>query len=185
MKNFPLLLLSILVLTLLACGPSEAEIKKAQAEREKIIADSIAQVFEKKAQLEKEAKVVEERLTAEARLREKRAANSPAQLKRSLIQIETENPMRYITSGFKLDFKLLAAKNVIKGKIFNNATLASYKDFNIEVYCYSKTGTLIKTLRKTIYEYIRANSSKAFEYKFKAPSGTKTVDMQVVGAKVS
>jgi len=180
----PLLLLFVLMgILMFSCGPSEAEIKQKQAEKEKAIADSVALVVEeKRLQAEREKEIADSVAQVyEAKLKEKE--NSPAELRRNLITVERGNPLKYLEVGFKLDYKIIGKKDVVKGKITNNATLARYKDIKVEIYCYSGTKTLIKTIRKTIYEYVRPRSKRAFEHKFKSPSGTKTISVAIVGAK--
>lgn len=103
--------------------------------------------------------------------------------KESLEQIEKKNPVRFLSvSG--TDKKNLLGQTVIKGSIFNNAKMLRFKDVEIKLSFYSKTGTLLEEDLETIYESISPGSSTSFKSKYFAPKSTDSVAMKVVSAKV-
>ena len=82
------------------------------------------------------------------------------------------------------DRKNLFGQRVIKGTISNKATVASYKDVDVELSFYSETGALLEKDHEVIYETITAGSSTNFKTKYFAPKGTDSVAMKIAGAKV-
>ena len=129
-----------------SCGPSEAEIERKAAElqqlqaaREKAIADSVAQVYQE--QLKEKEREMEE-------------IQTEVTLRQSLYTLESNNPLDYLDINFDLGYQIIGGKDIIYGKFTNRATLAQYKDIELEIRCYSKTQSLIKTVYTTIYEYV-------------------------------
>lgn len=102
--------------------------------------------------------------------------------KASLEEIERENPGRFLTvsGGSK---KNLLRQTVINGKITNNAKTVSYKDINIKLRFFSKTGALLEEDEETIFETIHPGSTEEFKTKYFAPKGTDSVSLTVLGAK--
>ncbi len=105
------------------------------------------------------------------------------QTKETLEQTEKKNPQRFLTVE-GTDRKNLIGQRVIKGTITNKASVASYKDVDIEISFYSETGTLLEKDHEVIYETIAAGSSTSFKTKYFAPKGTDSVVMKIAGAKV-
>lgn len=104
------------------------------------------------------------------------------QTKETLEQTEKKNPKRFLTVE-GTDRKNLIGQRVIKGTISNKASVASYKDVDVEISFYSETGALLEKDHEVIYETIAAGSSTNFKTKYFAPKGTDSVAMKVVGAK--
>ena len=103
--------------------------------------------------------------------------------KKSLREKEENNPQKFlIISGN--DRHNLVGQTVIKTTISNKASVASYKDVDIQLDFYSKTGTLLETDRETVYEIINPGKSKSFKTKYFAPKGTDSVALKILGAKV-
>lgn len=103
--------------------------------------------------------------------------------KESLQEKETKNPQNFLTvSGH--DRRNLVGQTVVKGTLTNKATVASYKDIDVKMDFYSKTGTLLETDKETVYEVIAPGQSKSFKTKYFAPKGTDSVVLTVTGAKV-
>jgi hypothetical protein len=104
--------------------------------------------------------------------------------KESLQEKETKNPKSFLTvSGH--DRHNLLGQTVVKGTITNKATIASYKDVDVKLDFYSKTGTLLETDKETVYEVIGPGQSKNFKTKYFAPKGTDSVALAVIAAKVA
>jgi hypothetical protein len=102
--------------------------------------------------------------------------------KESLEQIEQKNPTKFITiEGNKK--KNLLGRTVVKGEIFNNAKMITYKDVEIKISFYSKTGTLLEEDRETIYDSIVPGGSVNFKSKFYTPKATDSVGFKILEAK--
>lgn len=118
---------------------------------------------------------------------DKKAADAKAdekyeKTKESLEETEKKSPARFIVvSGH--DKKNLIGQTVIKGTITNNAKVCTYKDVNVELAFYSKTGTLLEKDRETIFESLAPGDSKDFKTKYFAPKGTDSVALTVIDAK--
>ena len=104
------------------------------------------------------------------------------QTKETLEQTEKKNPKRFLTVEGS-DRKNLMRQTVIKGTIANNATVASFKDIDVELSFYSETGALLLKDHEVIYKVIGPNSSETFKYKTYAPKGSDSVSMRIVSAK--
>jgi hypothetical protein len=101
----------------------------------------------------------------------------------SLQNKETKNPQNFLTvSGH--DRHNILGQTVVKGTVTNKATVASYKDVDVKLDFYSKTGTLLETDKETVFEIIDPGQSKNFKTKYFAPKGTDSVALAVTGAKV-
>ncbi|CAN5331151.1 hypothetical protein BH09BAC2_BH09BAC2_07660 [soil metagenome] len=104
------------------------------------------------------------------------------QAKETLEQKEKKNPINFIyVSGH--DKKNLFGQTVIKGKVSNHATVAVYKDIDVQLSFYSKTKTLLEKDRETVYEVLAPGETKSFKTKYFAPKGTDSVAFEIVGAK--
>lgn len=102
--------------------------------------------------------------------------------KESLGDKEKKNPENFITvSGH--DKHNLLGQTVVKGTVTNKATVATYKDVDVKLDFYSKTGTLLETDKETIFEVIGPGQSKNFKTKYFAPKGTDSVALSVTAAK--
>ena len=112
-----------------------------------------------------------------------KAKDKYEQTKETLGETEKKNPKRFLSVEGS-DRKNLIGQRVIKGTISNKATVASYKDVDIELSFYSETGALLEKDHEVIYETIAAGNSTNFKTKYFAPKGTDSVVMKIAGAKV-
>ena len=104
--------------------------------------------------------------------------------KESLQEKENKAPESFLTvTGH--DKHNLLGQTVIKGTITNKATVASYKDVDVQLDFYSKTGTHLETDKETVYEIFGPGQSKNFKTKYFAPKGTDSVALIIKGAKVA
>ncbi len=106
------------------------------------------------------------------------------QTKETLEQSEKKSPTRFLTVEGH-DRKNLIGQRVIKGTINNKASVASFKDVDVELSFYSATGALLEKDHEVIYETVAPGSSTNFKTKYFAPKGTDSVAMKVVGAKLN
>lgn len=104
------------------------------------------------------------------------------QTKESLEETEKKTPARFLTvSGH--DKRNLLGQTVIKGTLTNNAKVVSYKDIDVELSFFSKTGALLEKDHEVIFETIAPGDSKNFKTKYFAPKGTDSVALKVLKAK--
>jgi len=102
--------------------------------------------------------------------------------KASLAEQEQKSPASFLTvSG--TNKKNILGQTVVKGILFNKARVVTYKDIEIKLSFYSKTGTLLEEDKEVIYESVHPAGTKRFKSKYFTPKGTDSVDMKVTGAK--
>ncbi len=113
---------------------------------------------------------------------EAKANDKYEQTKETLEETEKKNPSRFlVVSGH--DKRNLIGQTVIKGTLTNNAKVCTYKDINVELYFYSKTGALLEKDYETVFETLAPGESKNFKTKYFAPKGTDSVALKIKDAK--
>lgn len=115
--------------------------------------------------------------------KEKTAEETYEKAKESLEEREKKNPVEFITVTSK-DKHNLIGQTVIKGTVHNKAKVCVYKDVELELSFFSKTGVLLEKDSEKIYEVIEPGKSADFKTKYFAPKGTDSVGIKVMGAKV-
>ena len=108
--------------------------------------------------------------------------SSYEEAKTTLLDKEKKNPENFLTVSAH-DKHNLIGQMVVKGSVTNNATVAIFKDVDLKLEFYSKTGTLLETDHETVYEVIAPGESKSFKTKYFAPKGSDSVALHVVSAK--
>ncbi|RYF89313.1 MAG: hypothetical protein EOO03_06310 [Chitinophagaceae bacterium] len=114
--------------------------------------------------------------------KEAKTADKYEKTKLSLEEIEKQTPEKFIAVAGS-DKKNLLGQTVVKGKVTNNAKMATFKDVDIKLFFYSKTGVLLQEDQEMIYETIAPGATKSFKSKYFAPKGTDSIAMKVVSAK--
>jgi hypothetical protein len=103
--------------------------------------------------------------------------------KKELLSKEQKDPTAFIfISGNNK--KNIVGQTVVRGTLTNKASIAVFKDVDIELSFYSKTKALLETDKETIFQILDPGETKDFKTKYFAPKGTDSVGLQVVGAKV-
>lgn len=102
--------------------------------------------------------------------------------KETLEQKEKKNPLLFLSVSSS-DKHNLIGQTVIKGNVTNNAKVCSYKDVQLELSFYSKTGTLLEKGNETVYDEIAPGKSADFKIKNFAPKGSDSVAIKILGAK--
>lgn len=115
--------------------------------------------------------------------KEKTEKDNYEKAKETLLQTESKNPAKFISVEIK-DKKNLIGQTVVKGTVNNQAKEASYKDVELELSFYSKTGVLLEKDSETIYEVLKPGASHDFKTKYFAPKGTDSAAAKVITAKV-
>ncbi len=104
------------------------------------------------------------------------------QTKETLEQTEKKNPKRFLSvDGYQK--KNLLLQTVIKGTINNKATVATYKDVDVEISFYSETGALLLREHEVVYKSIAPGSNIDFRAVTTKPKGTDSVALKIYGAK--
>ncbi len=103
--------------------------------------------------------------------------------KKSLLIKEQKDPLNFLTVHGN-DKRNLLGQTVVKCVVKNNATLATYKDVDLQLSFYSKTKVLLETDKETVFEVLPAGQSKDFKTKYFAPKGTDSVALEVLAAKI-
>lgn len=116
--------------------------------------------------------------------KEKVAVDTYEKAKESLEEREKKNPVAFISVSSK-DKHNLIGQTVIKGTVNNNAKVCVYKDVELELSFFSKTGVLLEKDSEKIYEVIEPGKSANFKTKYFAPKGTDSVGLKIVGATVN
>lgn len=95
--------------------------------------------------------------------------NEPVQktdeeLRRELLEREQSNPMDYITS--EVSWRRNFFDNVVvTGRIYNNASEATYKNVRLHVKILTETGYELGDHHYTVTEFFEPNHSKSFEFR--------------------
>lgn len=104
--------------------------------------------------------------------------------KETLEEKERKNPSAFLMVSSR-DKHNLIGQTVIKGSVSNTAKVCTYKDVQLELSFFSKTGALLLKTNETVYDKIEPGKSANFKTKEFAPKGTDSVAVKVVGAKVN
>lgn len=104
--------------------------------------------------------------------------------KETLAQKEKKNPLLFLSVSSR-DKHNLIGQTVVKGNVSNNAKVCAYKDVELEIAYYSKTGTLLEKGNETVYDEIAPGRSAEFKIKNFAPKGTDSVALKVLKAKLA
>lgn len=104
--------------------------------------------------------------------------------KESLEEKEKKNPEQFIVVSSS-DKKNLIGQTVIRGTVNNKASVCTYKDVEIKISFFSKTGVLLEENKETIYEVVPPSNSVKFKSKYFAPKGTGNMTITVLDAKVA
>jgi hypothetical protein len=102
--------------------------------------------------------------------------------KLSLEEIEKKTPTDFLTVD-GTDKKNLLGQTVVRGKIHNKAKMVAFKDVDIKLKFYSKTGTLLQEDQEMIYETIAPGNTVSFKSKYFSPKGTDSIALTVLSAK--
>lgn len=94
---------------------------------------------------------------------------------------EKKNPVVFLSVNSRDKHNLLG-QTVIKGSVSNNAKVCTYKDVQLELSFFSKTGTLLLKTKETVYDKIEPGKSVNFKAKEFAPKGADSVEIKVIGA---
>jgi hypothetical protein len=101
--------------------------------------------------------------------------------KETLAEKEKNSPRSFLVVS-NHDRKNIIGQTVVKGSIANKATVCWYKDIQLHLSFFSKTGVKLDEAIETVYEQIPPGKSESFKIKYFAPKGTDSVAVSVVKA---
>lgn len=104
--------------------------------------------------------------------------NSYETVKESLAEKEKNNPKRFLIISNR-DRKNIIGQTVVMGSITNKATVCWYKDVELRLSFFSKTGVKLDEGLETVYENIGPGKTVKFKTKYFAPKGTDSVAISV------
>ena len=102
--------------------------------------------------------------------------------KLSLEKTEQVNPAIFLSVTGERKKNILG-QSIIKGKIINMAKIVAYKDIDVKLFFYSKTGALLEEDHEILYERISPGGVKKFKSKYFTPKGTDSVAFKIIAAK--
>ena len=102
--------------------------------------------------------------------------------KKVLLKKEETDPSAFLTVTGNSK-KNIVGQTVVRGTLVNKASVATFKDVNIELTFFSKTKALLETDKETIFQILNPGESQDFKTKYFAPKGTDSVGLRVLGAK--
>jgi hypothetical protein len=103
------------------------------------------------------------------------------EVKETLAEKEKNNPAKFLTVNNR-DRKNLIGQTVVIATLTNRATIAWYKDIEIRLSFFSKTGVKLDEGMETVYENIGPGESTKFKTRYFAPKGTDSVAITIVKA---
>ena len=84
--------------------------------------------------------------------------------KQNLEKTEQQNPTQFLqVKGDRK--KNILGQSIIKGQITNLAKIVSYKDIDVKLFFYSKTGALLEEDHEILYETVAPGGIKNFKSK--------------------
>jgi hypothetical protein len=101
--------------------------------------------------------------------------------KETLAEKEKNNPASFLVVA-NHDRKNIIGQTVVKGSITNKATVCWYKDVQLHLSFFSKTGTKLDEAIETVYDQIGPGKSVSFKTKYFAPKGSDSVAVSVIKA---
>ena len=103
------------------------------------------------------------------------------EVKETLADKEKNNPAKFLSVENR-DRKNLIGQTVVIGHMTNHATVCRYKDIEIKLSFFSKTGAKLDEGIETVYENIGPGKTVKFKTRYFAPKGTDSVAVVVLKA---
>jgi hypothetical protein len=157
-----------------SCGSKSDEASAKQKELE--LKAKELELKEKELQLKKSSEessskddISEENKSIESQTNVNNPAPQPRKkteedLRRELYKKEGSNPEKYLSLDYTGRVNLLS-NTIIKGTVYNSATITGFKNINITLSFYSKTDAYLGSETFTIMDFIQPGQSQSFKYK--------------------
>ena len=104
--------------------------------------------------------------------------------KLTLEEIEQKNPVQFLRVVGD-NKRNIIGQTVIKGSVSSTAKIVSYKDIDIKLSFFSKTGALLEEDHEVVYETVGPGGKAGFKSKYFAPKGSDSVAFKIIGAGIS
>lgn len=101
--------------------------------------------------------------------------------KESLTQREAEHPQQFLHISAD-DKKNIFGATVVKGKVFNTASVAGYKNTRIKMLCY-RNGIRVEEHEDVLPETIKPGTIHNFKTKYRLPKGTDSLAISIMSAE--
>jgi hypothetical protein len=102
--------------------------------------------------------------------------------KETMAEKEAKNPAGFITASCR-DRGNLIGQTVIKITLNSKATVAKYKDIEVELSFFSKTGALLQKDVTTIYKTLAPGETVTEKEKQYTPKQTDSIGLKILSAK--
>jgi hypothetical protein len=93
-----------------------------------------------------------------------------------------KKPKDFLSVSYKLNYKVFSGKDEIIGIIYNNASMATFKDVILTVTYSTNTDTELYRENFVLYDYVYPGSSTNFNLKTYSPEGTKKIGVYIKSA---
>ena len=100
--------------------------------------------------------------------------------KQSLEQREVLHPEQFLKISAD-DKKNLFGTTIVKGKIVNTASVATYKNARVKMLCY-KNGIRVEEHEDVVPQIIKPGTVKNFKTKYHLPKGTDSLALFIMSA---
>jgi hypothetical protein len=110
--------------------------------------------------------------------------DSYEKVKETLADKEKNNPSKFLIASTR-DRKNLIGQTVVITNITNTATVCWYKDIEIKVSFYSKTGVKLDEGTETVYENIGPGKTVKYKTRYFTPKGTDSATVIILKATAS
>lgn len=107
--------------------------------------------------------------------------DSYEKVKETLADKEKNNPAKFLMASTR-NRKNLIGQTVVIANITNTATVCWYKDVEIRVSFFSKTGVKLDEGMETVYENIGPGKTVKFKTRYFTPKGTDSASVTVIRA---
>jgi hypothetical protein len=113
----------------------------------------------------------------------RQSVKTESELRQDLSTKEGRNPKNYLSVDYDLTYKVLSGQDKITGRIYNTATMATFKDVVLTVSYSTETNTSLGKENYIIYDYVYPGSSVPFTIKTYSPEGRKKIGVTIKSAK--
>ncbi|MBC8033256.1 MAG: hypothetical protein H7Y03_03865 [Chitinophagaceae bacterium] len=106
------------------------------------------------------------------------STKSPEELRKDSLVQERSHPENYLIQEGRWR-KNIIGQTVLEGTITSKATVADFKDVQLQVVWLTKTNTELRTNIYPVFEYFAAGKTVPYKIKAVAPSGTSNIRVTV------
>ena len=179
-------LIAIIIITaMLKINSNKPDKPLNKSYKEKFNEDSSYNSYETSVEPEKKYSsnsTYSEPITSQPKTYKPKPRQKTEELREELHQKEMKKPKDHLSVTYKLNYKLFSGKDEIIGKIYNSASMATFKDIVLTVVFSTETETELSRKDYVVYDYVYSNSDLPFSIKTYSPSGTKRIGVSIKSA---